>query len=538
MQGEAPLLLETGKGLTVRCGGIYLYPLTDPIDYARRKAFGAELAPRTLVFVPSVGLGYGLSELLDKLPEESAVLCVEADQGIMALASALRLPQDPRLTIIRTENEEAVSSVLSRIGTGRFRRVVEVPLSAGYRLAPEYYQRLYALLGFQIRLHWQNRLTLMAMGSLWVRNLFDNLPLLAESNDLGIVKSGMPVVVAGAGPSLDASIPFLRRLRKRFFLMAVDTALPALASQSLVPDIVVTLEAQVMNLKDFLSFHDSSVFLACELSSFPPVLRLFRGNLFFFSSSFAPLSLFERLKASHLHPLSFPALGSVGVAAAHAALRITEGDVMLTGLDFAYPRGRTHARGTPAHLAMLLSHDRLHGMGQGAYTAIMGRPLIRERDKRGTKIATDIVLKSYRDGLSRRIEEDARRIWDLGEEGLPLGAHAISAEEAAARLSSSPEGECRLEELRCGNARNAQLGAFLDGERKLLKEAGAALSSALAAGERAPLSNSVREILHAVDHVYLHFPEVVDLESPGRSFLARALVAVGYYAERLGRTPR
>lgn len=337
MTEEEPLLVHTEKGLTAVWKTVQLYPPADPIEYARRKARASSLAPRTLVFVPSVGLGYGLQELLGRLPEDCAVLCVEAHQEIMALAMSQGLPRDPRMLIIRTEDESAVARAFRGMGLARFRRVVEIPLSGGYRLAPSLYRRLYRLLQAEIHGYWRNRLTLIALGSLQVRNLIANLALLAEGRDFASLSTTHPVVVAGAGPSLEDALPVLRAVRDRVLLVAVDTALPRLIAESLAPDIVVALEAQVVNLQDFLTRGDPGMLLACDLSSHPAVPRLFAGRVFFFSSSFAPLRIFARLEEACLLPCPFPPLGSVGVAAVHAALRLTAGEVFLTGWISAIP---------------------------------------------------------------------------------------------------------------------------------------------------------------------------------------------------------
>ncbi len=344
MDPADPLLVRTEKGSTVRCRGLSLYPPDDPVGYAVRRAVSAEIPPRTLVFVPSVGLGHGLAELLARLPESSAVICVESDQRIMALAMAEGLPSDPRLTVVRAGDEASVAVALSRMGPGRFRRVMRVPLSAGYRLDPPFYEGLHGMLASEIRTYWQNRMTLIGMGSLWVRNLLDNLPLLAEERDFGSLSTDLPVVVAGAGPSLEEAIPPLAGARGSFTLVAVDTALPALAAAGLVPDLVVVLEAQAVNLLDFLPYHGSQLRIACDLASHPSVPRLARGSVFLFSSAFAPLNLLKRMEEAKLLPFTFPALGSVGVAAVHAALALTRQHVFITGLDFGYPGGRTHAR--------------------------------------------------------------------------------------------------------------------------------------------------------------------------------------------------
>jgi hypothetical protein len=535
MGAEDPLMIATEKGLTAFYRGVNLYPPEDPRGYARKRASSARIPPQSLVFVPSLGLGHGLSELLERLPEGSAILCVEWDQRIMALASSLALPEDPRLIVIRTESEAAVAEVLKRMRPGQFRRVVELPLSAGYRLNQDFYSKIADLLSSEIRDYWRNRLTLIGLGSLWVRNLLDNLPLLTGNRDLGQLKTDHPVVVAGAGPSLEASIPFLRENRGKFFLIAVDTALPVLAAHALAPQLVMALEAQPANLTDFLPFRDPSIPLACDLTSSPLALRLFRRNLFFFSSSFAPIRLLERLSRAGLLPDPLPALGSVGAVAVKAALGLSGRDIFVTGLDFSYPQGRMHSRGAPTHIEMLVRTDRIRPVDHAAYTALAARAKIHGQDKNGRPILTDVVMKSYRDGLSRILAQEGQgRAWDIGPSGLPLGIKAVSPGEAAEMLSGTSGIHDTRTETRVSFPEN-EIREFLRGEKALLKRASDRIRSLLSTGSTGALSRDDRELLKEIDYAYIHFPDESDEKAPNRSFLARALVAAEYYATRIER---
>ncbi|MCX7031790.1 MAG: hypothetical protein NTU62_16935, partial [Spirochaetes bacterium] len=105
MDAEGPRVVATDKGPTLLLGGISFYAPDDPVGSAARRAAAVPLEPRTLVYVPSVGLGHGLAELLARLPPECAVLCVEIDQRVMGLAVRRGLPADPRRRVVRTSGE-------------------------------------------------------------------------------------------------------------------------------------------------------------------------------------------------------------------------------------------------------------------------------------------------------------------------------------------------------------------------------------------------------------------------------------------------
>jgi hypothetical protein len=255
--------------------------------------------------------------------------------------------------------------------------------------------------------------------------------------------------------------------------------------------------------------------------------------VFLFSSAFAPLSLFQRMEEAALLPFPFPPLGSVGVAAVYAALALTRQSVIVTGLDFGYPEGRTHARGTPTHVAMLSTSRRGQPVGQAAYAAVRERSVAVETDKRGHPLLTDAIMRSYRDQM-RRVGAGAARILDAGTTGLPFGAEAITAGELSRLLAAAPRPSQRLR-ARGGPRERPALRSFLDAEGRLLEEADALIRRLLSA-ETPGLTAGESALLSSVDHCYAHFPDQPDLAAPSPSFLARSLVAVRYYSRRLERS--
>lgn len=535
MDGEEPLLIATEEGFTVEFRGKRLYPGSRPAASARRRALACPPDERTLVYVPSIGLGYGLQDLLQRIPPTSAVLCVEREQALLALAVRQGLPLDDRLTVVRAGDPGSAAAALRRMGVHRFRRVREVSLCGGSQLAPGFYRSVLDALGREVATYWRNRMTMVHMGSLWVRNLFDNLPALPASAlfaDLGIEA---PVWVAGAGPSLDGSMELLRAHRSKLVLVAADTALPALMARGLEPDFVVALESQLANLADFIPFSTARSVLLCDITSHPSVVRLFPGRRLFFSSSFAPLPLFDRMEAGGLLPHRIPPLGSVGVVAVALALQLGRGEVLLSGLDFSQATDRSHARGAPPHLYGLQRCTRRTPMGHEMAVSLLRRPGLRRADKRGSPTRTDRVLLTYRDQLER-IAGGNGRVRDCAEQGLPLGAARITARETVDLLAARPD-LAQRPWLRGGTPRAGAAEAvrgFLAAELRLLAEAARAVDQALRTPGR-EMGPAEEEALAAVDYAFLHFPDFGGFPAGGRSFLARAGGAVNAYAARLGR---
>ncbi len=499
MTEAQPRLVDTGRGYTITYRGKALYSPRDPQGGAIRRVEKIVLEPKTLVLIPSLGLGYGIPELLDKIPDSCHILCIEVDERLfkLALSAGPALPKSNRLTIIRTTQPKQAAAVVYKLGLWRFRRLLPLHLSGGYQLYRREYRELQEALEEEIRLFWQNKLTLVALAHLWLKNLFTNLRLLPEAGDISELSTDRPVLVTGAGPSLEKSLDWIARIRKQTILMAVDTSLPVLKQADLLPDWVITLDAQIYTILDFIPCRDPRIKLLCDLTSNPQSLRLF-PELFFFSTRFHPLQLFDRLESAGLLPTPLQPRGSVGVSAVEAALLMTKGPVLFTGLDFSYPQGQTHARGAPSQRAMHLNCTRIRPCGMSVFETLLARPRLWIEGKRGKRLLSDLVLHSYARQLHSIVAESPRT-FDLGPEGLPVGAQRIRSFSELDRIcsqGSKPRSDTPSPSL--GNRARSGAGTRSAHDRKRVAEQ----VRTFCEKEQALVSQS------AVEYLLLSLPEV------------------------------
>ena len=269
---DKPLLVDTGRGFSVKWRNRFLYSSRDP-EAAVLKRVEAWIPERdTLYLIPSPLLGYGLRELTQKLPSGSLLLGVERYQELMALTQE-RLPADlltgDDCRIIRTDSPEAAGDYVARFDFSRFKRCRRLDLTGGARLAPEFYNSLEQELNRRIFTYWQTKASLARMGSLWFRNIFRNLPILSKSRSVSSLKVEGPIVLCGAGESLEESLPLIRRFREKIFLCAVDTAYPVLTSKGILPDAVFNLDGQFYNFYDFYHHRENPLYLISDITSFP-----------------------------------------------------------------------------------------------------------------------------------------------------------------------------------------------------------------------------------------------------------------------------
>jgi hypothetical protein len=507
-----PRLDETGRGLTCFYRDRYLYSSRDPLSQPRKLAENALLKPESLVLVPSPLLGYGLDGLIERLPETTWILAVESDQNLMGV-SIERIPaallEHPRFVLIRTDSIQGISVTLEKIGLWRFRRTEWLPLSQSWQLDTGFYREVFSFLQRTIKNFWDNRITSIKLGRLWISNFFRNLPLLDGALRLPVLAQDKPVLLCGAGESLEKAVPRIRQWRDRFYLLSVDTALPALTRNGITPDAVLVLESQYWNILDFYQTIGREIPLIADLTAYPASLRTVTGPLCLFMTRFAPLSLLDRLRDSGSAPVEIPPLGSVGVTGLYVARALAPGKpVWVAGLDFSYRRGKSHCRGALSHDLYLNRNDRLHA--DWLYPHLMKKELLPVEGKPG--IFTDSGMEFYARLFIERME--GIEVYRLSEEFYPLGLKESVPDEpkevTALFANAAPSG---------GDA-TVTTESFVANEIRLLDE----VISEWARYENEGDPDRLLESLKACDYLTFHFADRLPHPRNEAGFLFRAVM--------------
>lgn len=130
-------------------------------------------------------------------------------------------------------------------------------------------------------------------GKLWFKNILKNSKrlLAGEYSDRPLLLDGKPVLIAGAGPSLEHNMESIREQREMIYLAAADTAAAVLASNGVTPDFIFSFDANPHSYLHLLGKQYSGARLFVDftsplfseqlettlLFSAHPFARLFRG---------------------------------------------------------------------------------------------------------------------------------------------------------------------------------------------------------------------------------------------------------------------
>ncbi|MDR0498032.1 MAG: DUF115 domain-containing protein [Treponema sp.] len=503
------------RGYSVSYGGKALLSKIDPVAQGERLATEASIKEKTLYICPSPLYGYGISVLLEKLPPNSAILCVEIDEKLLGISrKAMKaFIEEKACSLLHAASPENICAFIRKTyGERIFRRVEIIHLTGGWQLFPKLYEDLAHVLRREIALEWGNAMTMIHLGRLYARNLIRNLALLPESDNITAINFfSSPVLVLGAGPSLDSTLDGLSGFwggkipepgTRAFKIICADTCLPALKERSILPDLVVILESQHWNLRDFIGSRSLGIDAFIDLSSLPASARVLNGKRFLFSTPWTELALFRRLEETGILPESIAPMGSVGLSAVALALRSGNGPVLTGGIDFSYTMDAYHACSTPGYIDMQIKQNRfrriINAFREGSFTAL---------SKRGNKVRSDPVMRNYRNLFEKEFGGNPRLI-DIDGHGLPLGVKIVSIAEAFTILDeagkTSPSASKLPENDLSGNKKieTQQIIGFIKKETDTLNTLKDILSGAISSGH-----DCLETLLETADYLWAHFPE-------------------------------
>jgi hypothetical protein len=304
---------------------------------------------------------------------------------------------------------------------------------------------------------------------------------------------------------------------------------------SIRPDLIFMLESQIANIHDFISYRDRSIPVLCDITASPQVLHTIGNPIRFFSSEFHPIRLLERMNRAGLLPVKIPALGSVGIAAVYGALRISSGPVFVTGLDFSYSGGKTHARGSPFQEIADLLYYRLTPASHTIYASIKNRPVILLKDKNGADTESDLILLSYAKLMGVAVGRNKERVADIGKCGINLNLRRIGDGEELDSLITMNVNQNfgRKKEANSRLPGSGEISSFIRNEIDLLEKASVCVKRFLNENDAGRREIDVKSMgaLRDIDYTFLHFPEPNPDPVLDKSYLARLLVSIMHYME-------
>ncbi len=331
--------------LTARVGGAYLHSPYDPEAEARRFAESSlRGACPTTVLLLGAELGHAGRAILQLCPG-ARLLPVYYSAELAARGAP---GWDPA-------GRESLLGHLRRVLTdAEDLAVLEWPASA--RLFPRASleaQRQTAQFLRELR---GGLATTAAVGRRWLANCLNNFLGIERVLCPTPPRSRQPILIAASGPSLQAALPALGRLRSGFTLWALPSATECLQAHGLIPDLVVLTDPGWYGLAHLFSLRAGETALAMPLSAAPGAWTLGVGVQFLAQE--APYE--QALLGAAAYPAPIvPPQGTVAATAMELALRGTAGEVIFAGLDLCFQDLQGHARPNLFERTLEAGSDRL-----------------------------------------------------------------------------------------------------------------------------------------------------------------------------------
>ncbi|RKX73145.1 MAG: hypothetical protein DRP87_19410, partial [Spirochaetes bacterium] len=327
-------IVSTPSGYpTARFRGVYLHSKHNPKVEADRLIEREIKGNISCCIFAGFGLGYQVESFLEII-NDIPVIIVEPDTSLFLKALEAR-NMDPifsssRVSLLLGVEPEAIYPVLSALPEGGIKIF---SLRGRVGKDQNYFFKLEKLVSSFIAKREINSNTLKKFGKLWVRNLVQNLNLLAEAPGISSLEGlfkGIPAIILAAGPSLDLILPYLEILRDKFLLISVDTAYRGCLSQGVNVDFLLVVDPQFWNTRHLDRCNPEETILISETSTHPRIFRMLNTPAYICSSLF-PLGRYLEKRVEKKGKLG--AGGSVSTSAWDFARIISAKPIFFAGLD-------------------------------------------------------------------------------------------------------------------------------------------------------------------------------------------------------------
>lgn len=477
-----------------------LHSRYDPIKEAQRSTEHINLDNVINIIYLGFGAGFHIRALAGKIVKGIAVHIIEQNISILRAAFEANDLHD----ILNNDSiylhcgvpanlvKEHFDSYILNLALHQFygSDVLFLEYAQSVQTAPEYYRTIRSTLEEMLGIYMILIKTNCEYSNLYYEQMLGNIRELATQpgvTELIDIWKGKPVICVAAGPSLDKSIPLLKKARGKALIIAADTAYHIMSRQNVFPDIVCMIDFHKWNkwlYRDVVYPKDKEVLLVCDPKVSNDVVAGFPYGKFIYDDSSTMmrwLSEFCGAKGVLPRPMSVAHL-SFNLARAMGA-----DPIILFSHDMAFTHGTTYASGSAYEEFWMSEINRFFTM------EMKEQMLIEEERKRGAvwvsaigggKVLTSPALLGYLRELESQIRKTESRVIDASSGALKQGTTVMSPEEVVKEFCA--ENQPVSEVL---------TGAVKAGKKEITPE----------------LKNAIREMSEKMDKISAAFRENADV---------------------------
>jgi len=220
--------------------------------------------------------------------------------------------------------------------------------------------------------------------------------------------NNIPAILVSAGPTLRSQCDFLKKIRDKVFIFSCDTSLKVLLKFDIIPDGVMTLDAQTHSFFHFMGEDLSEIPLFADMVVSPQLIKSmnFKSIVhsqtakFQIDASGKPIreaTAGSELVAQYIgNQGDIQSGGSVATSAFDVLRFLGFKNIFLMGQDLAYTGREIHSTGTHHNEKWLTLVSRKNSLERINEVVVRKRKIRYVPSANGKEVLTDYVLDIYR----------------------------------------------------------------------------------------------------------------------------------------------
>ncbi|MBU1862406.1 MAG: DUF115 domain-containing protein, partial [Candidatus Omnitrophica bacterium] len=418
----------TIRGKNLQGHDILLHSIYDPVREAQQLVSTYAYSPAADIVFLGFALGFHVHQVFKKKGKHGFILIAEKDirivrlafeyidlENILTMDNVLWSVDEPFPRLFNRLKEHALS-ILANGAT-----VLEHPPSI--KIFPDYYQEIKRIITEVYTWCKVNANTQIAKSEDFSRNVLANIPEIVKNpgvKQLFGAFENVPFFIASAGPSLDKNVHYLREVKNKGIVIAVDSALKTLLDKQIIPDVVVSIDFSTHNVKYFDEIDSEQLVLVFDPEVYPLIPKSFKGRKFVIN--LPGKSLCDWITALIGDKGKMEKGLSVSHTAFLLALQMGGNPIIFIGQDLSYPRGAWHSKGSRIYQRADI-HDDLKAR------------MILLKDYFGGEISSEISLRVFLNHFESMLEGLDRDCYNATEGGAAIkGMKTLSLREAIVRF--------------------------------------------------------------------------------------------------------
>ena len=404
----APIKVKTTPSghNTVWLNNTLIHSMYDPVKEGQ--AFASKVEAGSQICLYGFGLGYHIGPLLEKIGPSGFLLAIELNPNLLNAAMILRDQSavlcNDKFHLIFGFNEEKVTTeiveYMDRL-QGTCSKNLEILFHLpSFKCIPSSFPRLTNSLEVLL----MERRFPAVLGGAEKENYLLNKEIVRQSTGINFLNSkhkGKPGLLVSAGPSLDDILPYLKQVDKKFILACVDTALPILSREGILPEYVFSLDPQEDSFQHFREYLESPAKLVFTPTANAKVVHCYKGEKFVVFKEGS--SQFKEDDSVMNDKGSTQSGGSVSCLALDVLIQFGCNPIFLTGQDLSFPNNRIYSSFSSNNEQMTDELDNESLLGETHYVKSRKEKTISVKKNDGGEVVTNQAMYSY----LRAIEEIA-----------------------------------------------------------------------------------------------------------------------------------